>query len=103
MNLWLLTTCCRLIKAGQWSLVQVCLFLIGRLKCVSAGALIHDALSKLYNTSKRNEIAEQIRDMLAGEGSPEKVHVISQYLEVLETDPEPEYRYEDEDWFEGEK
>lgn len=41
--------------------------------------------------------------MLAGEGAPEKVHIISQYLELLETDPESEYRYENEDWFEGEK
>ncbi|XP_045163884.2 DNA fragmentation factor subunit beta-like [Mercenaria mercenaria] len=66
-----------------------------------AGALIHDALSKLYNVSKKNEIAEQIRDMLTDEGSPEKVHIISQYLELLETDPDSEYRYENEDWFEG--
>ncbi|KAL4221596.1 hypothetical protein ACF0H5_019853 [Mactra antiquata] len=66
-----------------------------------AGALIHDALSKLYNVSKKNEIAEQIREMLAGEGAPEKVHIISQYLELLQTDPESEYRYENEDWFEG--
>ena len=66
-----------------------------------AGALIHDALSKLHNTSKRKEIAEQIRDLLTGEGSPEKQHLISQYLELLETDPESEQRYENEDWFEG--
>lgn len=66
-----------------------------------AGALIHDALSKLYNVSKKTEIAEQIREMLSGEGAPEKVHIISQYLELLETDPESEYRYENEDWFEG--
>lgn len=67
-----------------------------------AGALIHDALSKLYDVSRKTEIAEQIRDMLTGEGSPEKLHIISQYLELLETDPDSEYRYENEDWFEGE-
>ena len=39
--------------------------------------------------------------MLTDEGSPEKVHIISQYLELLQTDPDSEYRYEDEDWFEG--
>jgi hypothetical protein len=39
--------------------------------------------------------------MLTDEGSPEKVHIISQYLELLETDPDSEYRYENEDWFEG--
>jgi len=38
-----------------------------------AGALIHDALSKLYNVSRKAEMADQIRDMLAGEGAPEKV------------------------------
>ncbi|XP_052819627.1 DNA fragmentation factor subunit beta-like [Mya arenaria] len=66
-----------------------------------AGALIHDALSQLYNMSRKTEIADQIKDLLAGEGSPEKMHIISQYLEMLQTDPEPEFRYEDEDWFEG--
>ncbi|KAH3817843.1 DNA fragmentation factor subunit beta-like [Dreissena polymorpha] len=66
-----------------------------------AGALIHDALSKLYNVSRKAEIASEIRELLVGEGSPEKVHIISQYLEMLQTDPNAEYRYEDEDWFEG--
>ncbi|WAR14651.1 DFFB-like protein [Mya arenaria] len=37
-----------------------------------AGALIHDALSQLYNMSRKTEIADQIKDLLAGEGSPEK-------------------------------
>ncbi|XP_060603868.1 DNA fragmentation factor subunit beta-like [Ruditapes philippinarum] len=68
---------------------------------MGAGALIHNALSKLYNVTKKNQIADQIRDMLTDEGSPEKVHIISQYLELLETDPDSEYRYENEDWFEG--
>ena len=67
----------------------------------TAGALIHDALSKLYSATKKNEIAVQIRELLAGEEAPEKVHIISQYLEILDTDTEAEYRYENEDWFEG--
>lgn len=66
-----------------------------------AGALIHDALSKLYNVSQKTEIANEIREMLTDENSPEKVHLISQYLELMQTNPESEYRYEDEDWFEG--
>lgn len=66
-----------------------------------AGALIHDALSKLYCTSRKNEIAGQIRDLLQGEDAPEKIHIISQYLEMMETNPDCEQRYEDEDWFEG--
>ncbi|KAL5013179.1 hypothetical protein ScPMuIL_007449 [Solemya velum] len=66
-----------------------------------AGALIHDALSKLSCATRRTEIAEQIRHFLEDENAPEKIHIISQYLELLETDVEAEERYEDEDWFDG--
>ena len=31
---------------------------------LTAGALIHDALSKLYCATRKNEIAGQIRDLL---------------------------------------
>ena len=68
---------------------------------LAAGALIHDALSKLYTNAKRNEIADQIRELLTDENAPEKVHLISQYLELMDTDVEAEHRYENEDWFEG--
>ena len=67
----------------------------------SAGSLIHDALNKLYTATKKNEIAGQIRELLTGEDAPEKVHIISQYLEIFDLDIEAEYRYENEDWFEG--
>ena len=68
---------------------------------VSAGSLIHDALNKLYTATKKNEIAGQIRELLTEEDAPEKVHIISQYLEIFDLDIEAEYRYENEDWFEG--
>ncbi|CAG2189098.1 DNA fragmentation factor subunit beta-like [Mytilus galloprovincialis] len=66
-----------------------------------AGALIHDALSKLYCASRKNEIANQIRDLLTDEDAPEKIHIISQYLEMLETNVDSEERAKHEDWFEG--
>lgn len=66
-----------------------------------AGSLIHDALNKLYTATKKNEIAGQIRELLTEEDAPEKVHIMSQYLEILDLDIEAEYRYENEDWFEG--
>ncbi|KAK3104873.1 hypothetical protein FSP39_012136 [Pinctada imbricata] len=66
-----------------------------------AGALIHDALSKLYNATRKNEIAGQIRDLLAAEDAPEKIHIISQYLEMMETNSSSENRNDHEDWFEG--
>jgi hypothetical protein len=68
---------------------------------ISAGALIHDALSKLYCASRKNEIANQIRDLLTEEDAPEKIHIISQYLEMLETNVDCENRQKHEDWFEG--
>lgn len=68
---------------------------------ISAGALIHDALSKLYCASRKNEIANQIRDLLTDEDAPEKIHIISQYLEMLETNVDCENRQKHEDWFEG--
>ncbi|XP_048780692.2 DNA fragmentation factor subunit beta-like [Ostrea edulis] len=66
-----------------------------------AGALIHDALSKLYCATRKNEIASQIRDLLKAEDAPEKIHIISQYLELLETNSSSEKRQDHEDWFEG--
>ncbi|XP_041378450.1 DNA fragmentation factor subunit beta-like [Gigantopelta aegis] len=66
-----------------------------------AGAMIHEALSKLSNVTHRAEIASQIRDLMGDENSPEKIHIMSQYLDMLETDPATEFRYENEDWFEG--
>ncbi|XP_062594306.1 DNA fragmentation factor subunit beta-like [Saccostrea cucullata] len=66
-----------------------------------AGALIHDALSKFYCATRKNEIASQIRDLLEAENAPEKIHIISQYLELLETNVSSEKRQDHEDWFEG--
>lgn len=66
-----------------------------------AGVLIHDALSKLYCATRKNEIASQIRDLLITENAPEKIHIISQYLELLETNTSSEKRQDHEDWFEG--
>ncbi|KAL3861940.1 hypothetical protein ACJMK2_007950 [Sinanodonta woodiana] len=66
-----------------------------------AGSLIHDALSKLYCATRKNEMAVQIRELLTGEDAPEKIHIISQYLDMLETNIDAEERYKDEDWFEG--
>lgn len=68
----------------------------------TAGTLIHDALSKLYCATRKNEIASQIRDLLKAEDAPEKIHIISQYLELLETNSSSEKRQDHEDWFEGE-
>ncbi|KAJ8320818.1 hypothetical protein KUTeg_002405 [Tegillarca granosa] len=67
----------------------------------ATGALIHDALSKLFCATRKNEIACQIRELLEAENAPEKVHIISQYLDMMETSTESEQRYEHEDWFEG--
>ena len=67
----------------------------------TAGALIHDALSKLYCATRKNEIAGQIRDLLEAENAPEKIHIISQYLEMMETNSSSEARHDHEDWFEG--
>ena len=39
---------------------------------------------------------------MTDEDAPEKISVMSQYLEMLEMDVESEERYEDEDWFDGE-
>ncbi|XP_064611343.1 DNA fragmentation factor subunit beta-like [Liolophura sinensis] len=66
-----------------------------------SGTLIHDALSKLYDVSRKEEIANEIRQMLTDDDAPEKVHIMSQYLDMLETDIEAEHRYENEDWFDG--
>lgn len=66
-----------------------------------AGDLIYDALNRLHNTARRAELADQIREMMTDENAPEKISIMSQYLDMLETDIESEERYEDEDWFEG--
>lgn len=65
------------------------------------GELIYDALSKFQSTTRRTEIASQIREMFTDEDSPEKLSLMSQYLEMMDTDIEAETKNEDEDWFEG--
>lgn len=79
----------------------VLVFLRDGEKWGGAGALISDALNKLCCATKSTEIAGQIRELLSSEDAPEKVHIISQYLEMLDLDIEAEHRYENEDWFEG--
>ena len=44
--------------------------------------------------TRRTEIASQIRDLMEDENAPEKIHIMSQYLDMLETDPTTEQRYE---------
>ncbi|KAK6175350.1 hypothetical protein SNE40_013835 [Patella caerulea] len=66
-----------------------------------AGALIHDALQKLLNCTRKSQLAEQIREFMEDDDSPSKIHVMSSYLEMLGTDIKSEQRYENEDWFEG--
>ncbi|XP_046572626.1 DNA fragmentation factor subunit beta-like [Haliotis rubra] len=66
-----------------------------------AGAVIHEALTKLLSATRRNELANQIRDLMEDDKAPEKVHIMSQYLDMLDTDVESEHRHENEDWFEG--
>ena len=68
----------------------------------SAGDLIYDALSSLHSATQRAELADQIRDLMTDENAPEKISIMSQYLEMLEMDVESEERYENEDWFDGE-
>lgn len=75
-----------LLKGEQWK---------------GAGDLIYDALSKLHNTEHRAELADQIRELMTDENAPEKISIMSQYLDMLEVDIEAEERYEDEEWFEG--
>ena len=72
------------------------------LMSVPAGDLIYDALNRLHTTTRRAELADQIRELMTDESAPEKVSVMSQYLDMLEMDVEAEERYEDEDWFDGE-
>ena len=72
------------------------------LMSMPAGDLIYDALNRLHTTTRRAELADQIRELMTDESAPEKVSVMSQYLDMLEMDVEAEERYEDEDWFDGE-
>ncbi|XP_059172772.1 DNA fragmentation factor subunit beta-like isoform X2 [Physella acuta] len=65
------------------------------------GELVYFALNKLFNNTKKQEIAVEIRELLGDEKSPEKISIISQYLDILATDVDAEERFEDEDWFEG--
>ena len=67
----------------------------------SAGDLIYDALSSLHSGTQRAELADQIRDLMTDEKAPEKISMMSQYLEMLEMDVDSEERFEDEDWFDG--
>ncbi|KAK7094135.1 DNA fragmentation factor subunit beta-like [Littorina saxatilis] len=66
-----------------------------------AGDLIFEALNNLHGTARRSELADQIRDLMVDENAPEKISVMSQYLDMLEMDIESEERYENEDWFDG--
>lgn len=79
----------------------VFIFLLDGEQWRGAGDLIYDALSRLHSTTRRTELADQIRELMTDENSPEKVAVMSQYLDMLEVDVESEERYEDEDWFDG--
>lgn len=79
----------------------VFIFLLEGEQWRGAGDLIYDALSRLHSTTRRTELADQIREMMTDEKAPEKIAVMSQYLDMLSTDPDTEERYEDEDWFEG--
>ncbi|XP_076472664.1 DNA fragmentation factor subunit beta-like [Babylonia areolata] len=79
----------------------VFIFLQGGEKWKGAGDLIYDALNQLHMTTRRAELADQIRELLTDEKAPEKISMMSQYLDMLEVDVESEQRYEDEDWFDG--
>jgi hypothetical protein len=85
-----------------------CLFCFRSFSCLLslfdllAGDLIYDALSRLHSTTRRTELADQIRELMTDEHAPEKIAVMSQYLDMLEMDVKSEHRYEDEEWFEGE-
>ncbi|CAG5135966.1 unnamed protein product [Candidula unifasciata] len=70
-------------------------------KWMGAGEKIYRILSSLCDMDRKAEIAEQIRGLLADDLAPEKVSILSQYLDMLETDIEAEDRCEHEDWFEG--
>ncbi|PVD36666.1 hypothetical protein C0Q70_03652 [Pomacea canaliculata] len=65
------------------------------------GDLVYDVLSKFHDNKRRAELASEIREMLTDESAPEKVSLMSQYLDMLETHVEAEQRYEHEDWFDG--
>lgn len=67
----------------------------------AVGEMVYYALNKLFNNSKKQEIAVEIKKLLGDEKSPEKISIISQYLDILTTDVDAEERFEDVDWFEG--
>lgn len=68
---------------------------------LTVGDLVYDVLSKFHDNKRRAELASEIREMLTDESAPEKVSLMSQYLDMLETHVEAEQRYEHEDWFDG--
>lgn len=67
----------------------------------TVGELIYKALSSFSQTDKKAEIAQQIRELMTDSTAPEKLYIMSHYLEMLETDIEAEKRCEHEDWFDG--
>ncbi|KAL8617232.1 hypothetical protein ACOMHN_065632 [Nucella lapillus] len=79
----------------------VFIFLLSEERYRGAGDLIYDALNKLHMTTRRAELADQIRELMTDENAPEKISMMSQYLDMLEVDVEAEERYENEDWFDG--
>nr|KAG5707431.1 hypothetical protein BaRGS_005398 [Batillaria attramentaria] len=87
-------------KIDTWSHLQK-LGIVNCMDLLKAGDLIYEALSRLHNTARRAELADQIRELMTDENAPEKISIMSQYLEMLEMDIDSEERYEDEDWFEG--
>uniref|UniRef100_A0A0B7BH20 CIDE-N domain-containing protein n=1 Tax=Arion vulgaris TaxID=1028688 RepID=A0A0B7BH20_9EUPU len=70
-------------------------------KWTGAGELIYLALNGMCDMDKKAEIAEQIRELMTDDTAPEKISIMSQYLDMLETNIDAEERSEHEDWFEG--
>ena len=63
---------------------------------------MYEALNQLTNAEHRMELASQIRELLSSnDQAPERISLMSQYLDMLDTDVEAEARYEHEDWFDG--
>ncbi|GFR83688.1 DNAation factor subunit beta [Elysia marginata] len=66
------------------------------------GGLVYEALHQLTNSKHRMELASQIRELLTvDDQAPERISLMSQYLDMLDTDVDAEMRFEHEDWFDG--
>ncbi|CAL1530193.1 unnamed protein product [Lymnaea stagnalis] len=68
---------------------------------MEAGEQVYHSLNKLYNRTKQTDVVKKLRELMSDEKSPEKISIISHYLDQLQTDPVSEERHEHEDWFEG--